>query len=447
MEYEQPTYTIWARNSDGNTSAGSYTRIDQVQDWQTLNVDLKWSDSSTFSLALPTAEFIKRWDVTLPAETLISDGFGLRGILIFRNGGSWPGIDDNGNLVLSGVVTDAKRDWNGSNDVITLTGEQDTYYLKTRQEYPYYATYYDSTHYWWGDGVNKYWNSGYNNTAIESIIRAFAYWTMGAGTPGSMYVRRLNNFSSGVDNARGDTVSYFTRFESIFSLAQNLIKMHTSDTTYFGFDVIQISDTSSVRLLLRFMAPRDMSAGAVFGTDLGNISHYTYEERAPEYNYLVVSGPKWDGSATSSSDYDTMYCRTTNLDSLGKYGRIEGLETYSGSDSTSPTTAKIEGDLCNQGNKFIKEKAVNQAATIELSPNQSAEFMSSFQLGDLVTTAIGGQQWVDYIREIKIDVDHEKGETVTPTTCDPWKFYWSGGATHRLSRDNARQLKNIQRGF
>ena len=126
-EYEQPEYTIWSRRSDGNP-AGPYRRIMQVQDYQSLTLDLRWGEASTWSMLLPYDEFVKRWNITpYPTSSLISDGYGYHGIMIFRNGGSFPTASRNGDLILSGPMLYAIRDWVKGKDVMIIGGENDTF--------------------------------------------------------------------------------------------------------------------------------------------------------------------------------------------------------------------------------------------------------------------------------------------------------------------------------
>jgi hypothetical protein len=329
---EQTRYSIWSRNSADYPDGGSFQRISRVNDWQKLNVSLKWSDMSTWSLTLPWDEFVKRWKVTLPTETLISDGYGLRGVLIFRDGGVWPNVPDevpptppvydNGNLLLSGVITNAKREYTdyGKTDLVTLTGSQDTWFLTSRKVVPsndhFFSKAQTPKNYWWINehasppetkAMNADWNNGYASydaKTIESVVRLLVYYAMGAGTPhgidAELEARELPYFNTGTDYERGDLVSYFTRFESLYDMVKNVINMHVADPNYYSVDIVQVSDTAEdTRLLMRFMEPRDMSTGVVFGTNLKNIKSFEVEEKAPEYTYLWVAGPEWKGVSTA----------------------------------------------------------------------------------------------------------------------------------------------------
>lgn len=403
-------YVVWSRTSDrsrlddeatggaaGNDDiiAGALKRIAIVEDFQHLTINKRWAESSTWSMTLPFKEFKDKWGIADNARSMISDGYGLLGILVFSGVGSWPTTTDyttysDGDLVLSGVATNITRNWNGFTDTVTLSGESDTFFLKTRLTWPdpthsFWATgldYYDGvrdyTPTWWSDVAGSHsnadWQMGYAGRTtdprdtIETVARGFVRDCLGTGAM-DYAGRRLRFLYHGDNNARGDVVSYWSRFERIYDVIQKIIKMHNSDniklpTTkwvvgddtkipYFGFDIVQVSDTAvgpsidwlptaktDCRLLFRFLTPRDMSEQVVFGTDLGDVSSYVFEERAPDYNKLFVDGCDWDTDkvpyATSQDHNYRMYSgwppNTATEVSCGQYGRIEGFEAVSNDD-------------------------------------------------------------------------------------------------------------------
>lgn len=497
VEYGQPDYTIWSRHSDRSNSTTpavyqyAYQRIDQIEDYQGLHLDLKWADTSTWALTLPTNEFLKKWAVNAPTETLLSDGYGKRGIMIFRNGGRFPTADDyptydNGDLVLSGVMTNVRREGEGASDVITVTGESDTHYLKTLLSWPHHLALPNVTrHYWEYPALTKWFvETQYAALPIEYIMKtelrkSMSDWAYSGATGRELHYFWHGDYSYPADptyKGQGDLVDYSTRFDSCYDICQNLMKLQTThhryakpgaevdwisgepDIPYFGFDVVQVSESAvgggasayiptgpgDCRLLFRFLTPRDKRAGLVFGTELGNIAKFEYEERAPDCNYCFVGGPNWDGTAQSSNDSDMIYTAADHTVSRNLYGRTEAFETSQSADMQTPTLAALLSAMNATANKTLREKAINISATITLDPIESTTFMKEFQLGDFVTVNLNGQQWKDFIREIAIDVTPEGGEMVTPTVCDPWKFYWSQGATGRLSREMVSKLKKMR---
>ena len=435
MVYQQPQYTIWSRASAENPGS-EYTRIDQVQDWQSLDVDLKWGDLSTWKLVLPFKEYIKRWQIPTPTNTLISDGYGLMGIIVFRNGGAWPTATTNGNVLISGVITNASRNWDGSKDTVTVSGASDAYYLKTRLLYPDYTVLP-------GEDSNYMWNDAYmisiDGDTIETAILAEVKHAMGINATAD---RGLNYFTVPTSSSRGDVVSGYTaRFESLFDMCQELMLLNTSDLTRYGFDIVQTSETDmTTRTLFRFLEPRDMSGSVIFGTDLGTINNFTFDEKAPDFNDVIISGPEWDATTdkAGSDTSQTMYYYGEDAASRAAYGHIEGEVSATGIDTSTATTDSIMAAMEAQATKELSEKAFNRSATITLDPIQSYAFMQNFQLGDYVTLEIGGQRYNDYILEIQASVTPEAGEKITPTVCDPWKFYWAGGVVHKHQREHQR---------
>ena len=477
-------YTIWARNGAKNPG-GNYGRLDQIQDFQKLTVDLRWGDVSTWQLELPYKEFIKRWDVDpYPTETLVSDGYGLRGILIFRGGGTWATSTSDGNQVLSGVITNASRDWNGFTDKITLTGEADTHYMKTRVIYPHSAhTYNASNHFWWtdtGDATHNDWAGGFGSggvggtsVSIEYMVRKMTDVTMGdtaAGYGAAIPAARpLWLFSQGTipspaTSGFGDLVRYWTRFESLYDMSVHVCGMQETvesggypGSTYikrFDWDIVQLGDTGTPRLVLRFREPTDKTDDIIFGTELGNVKSFHFEEREPEYNALYLSGPNiWHNPATgndqmASDQYFMSHRGYSDSASVSKYGEVEGFTTYNIPDAPTAGTVvdmyNIEHQMYLQARSLVAKHAYNLEGTMVLGPRECEQFMDDFHLGDVVTTSLNGLLWHDYISEIKLEVTPD-GEAVTPTVCDPWKYFWSIGKTARASDIARRNLTNLQR--
>ena len=121
--------------------------------------------------------------------------------------------------------------------------------------------------------------------------------------------RPLTYFSAGTVPASpaglGDYIGYYTRFETLYDMAKKVVAMqetvipggypYGTRIESFGWDIVQTSETASKRLLLRFMEPRDRHNDVIFGTELGNVKSFHFEERAPPFNDLFISGPSING--------------------------------------------------------------------------------------------------------------------------------------------------------
>ena len=419
---------IWSRDT-------ALDRRDLIEDWSEFHIDLKWNDMSTWSLTLPTAEFMDKYGVAnITNQTLAGAG----GIKVFRNGEYYP--------LISGPITEAKRDWNGSKDEIVLTGMDDKYWLTTRiigcewTRWPSYT--------WWGDNTAGYYISqGYYSVSCEYLMMALLYWNVDwAGNSVDGHQHAIPWFYSGTIGTPqcGSTVSYQARLETAFTMCKNVCLMntggsHTGDSD-IQFNVVQpydgVSTIGGINYKLFFTVDPiyDMTSTAIFGTDFGTVRSYTYDEKRPEANYTVAGGPDIDPTShISSSEVGfRYYSMQQNAASVSTYGRIEEFldvnipppavnSTYNFTDLNTMMSRKSWAEL--------KLKAYNATAEIQLQPDEMTEcgnyYMGdgAFFLGAKATVKLGQQTLTDVIREIKFDFTPDKGEIVTPTVCDAYQFY------------------------
>jgi len=486
-------YIIWARDYD-------YTKINVVEDWQSLNIAMKWDDISAWTMELPTKEYMKRWDLvqSTPAKSLITPNkpmardplcpdsamAGHLGIMVFRNPntGSEPNVR---NALFTGVITEASRDWNGSEDRIHLTGECDAYWLRTRIAYPDPHHYFDDTYHWWtyNNGATLDAYRYYPSDSVEFVAQDIVSENMcETGTNYDLSYRWVPYFTAywplhNAPTGLGQDISYVTRFESCYDAVKAILALQDNsygiapDDRYipisYGFGVPQISETAKARIEYQFFIPEDKKDKVIFGTELGNVRKFNYTERRPDYNQITMGGPQYGAgsgadTSTENTQSHTVYDTTPQLTggvytsrSIERYGRIESYESAATSkgndlDGVNPWSL-IWGDLSNEGLTLVNSHMWNQLVKIDLIPEEMDQFVDQFNMGDYITVDLGvyhegpyvnttAQRYSDFIREINIDISPD-GEIITPSVSDPMKWLWSMPPSHKRIHEHERQIR------
>ena len=452
MEFESPRYDIWARDP-------KFRRLDKVGDFTSLTVDLKWDDMSSWSLTLPTKEYLRRWQIKDIYESLLvpAGGCGQKGapygVIINRNSQK---IKE---ALLTGVITGVERDYDGFTDNITLTGECDTYFLRRREIWPSPTTgMIVNSNNWWSSDASV--SSDDVLGPVESIIAYYINYNIGSW---ALPYRRLNYFDTYTtkDLGRGDVVQYQGKFQKLFDGCLEILHSQQTKPTTQSFGIKQVSETGLNRLKYVFLDAVDKTDTAIFGTELGTISKFAYKESLPEGNYVLVGGPNYDsGSGQTTDTAKRMYTDILNVTSADLYGRSEEFADYGGNVSGNTGSAAQElaimADMQSQALIEANTKSYAVSAEITLFP-EGPEFIKDWNIGNLVTLDLGSKElqggpWAGHlrfnevIREAKIDVTPGGGavdERITPTVSDALKFSRSGGTTAYRSALSARILQNM----
>lgn len=446
MEFPAGTYDIWTRDSD-------LTRMDLVADFTTLTVDLKWGDMSTWSLVLPTKEFVKRWQLSGIYGSLLvpPNGCGQHGsplgVIITRNGAS---LED---ALITGPIISAERVYDGNTDTITLTGEADTTFLRTRDLWPDPTSDYDKTTGWWRGTADI--SSDDVLGPAESCMAYYVNFNLGWW---AVPDRQLNYFDTATDHERGELVTYSGKFQNLFDACKDILASQTNLVITESFGIKQVSETSSTRLLYSWYDPTDKTDQAIFGTELGTISKFDYTEALPQANYIMCGGPNYDmsGSGQVTNSCYRMYTEILNQTSADFYGRRENFVDYggnvSGSSGSSDQELAIMDAMQKQALIAASQHSYQMSAKINLLPYEGPEFIETFNIGDIVNVDIGSTpntntggdlQFSEIIRELNITVSPTDGERIVPTISDAMMFARSGGTAAKRALAATKQLRTM----
>jgi len=439
---------IWSRDS-------SFNRLELIELWSEFHVDLKWGDMSTWSLSMPTDAFMDAFHIANLANTTLVN-FGIK---VYRNQEMFP--------LIAGPITDAARTWNGSDDIIVLTGMEDSYWLTTRIIGP---SSYSWPMGWWYDsasGAAGYdISQGYDNTRAETLMRGLLYWNLTAEGESHVAGHPIPAFWSGSDGGAGSLVTYYARLETAWTMCKNVIQANTGGAltgdTDLSVSVVNPYDSDSVinghayRLFFSVDRIDDMTSTAIFGTDFGTIKNFTYTEHRPEANSVMCGGPDVDPTThmDSSEVGYRYYSHHADSASASRYGFVEEFLDA----AVTPPSAGAAYNLTDLENAIyvkacaeLKQKAYNASAEIQLSPDDMVscgnqyETNGEFWLGCKVTAKLNQQTITDVIREITFDFTQDQGEIVTPTVCDARKFYYTKPMP--FAHENRWSLNDITRNW
>ncbi len=239
---------------------------DEVAKWDTLEVVMRWQDTSSWILELPSD--------TTAARHIIAPG---AGVMILRNGLT----------LISGPVVGWEMRLevdNGNPRFVTMVhGYDDTWALTRRRVSPEPQTFeppYDDN------------EADIRTGPAETLMLGYVDDNMGpSAIPGRQWpylTIATDQVRGGPDGPDGVMPQGRGRWQSVFELVQQL-----AIQTGLGFRIVQVPDPSDPTLwTLEFqvLSSTDRSGSAIFSYDLGNLAGYSWGWEQPEATYLYVAG-------------------------------------------------------------------------------------------------------------------------------------------------------------
>ena len=335
-------------------------RVAQIDDWQRLEFTLRFNGIGTWTIEMPP-------DSDAAALSL-EDGAGL----IVQRGGE---------VLLSGPRRGRKRLQRPEADTLTLSGTDDMAWLADRLAYPVPAgPPYSADEYHVLTG------------GAESVIRQYVAYNAGAL---ALVARRIPGLSFASFGGLGSTVTGRARFDNLLDLIASLA-LQGGD---LGVKLIQ----SGSSLVFSVYQPRDLTSSAIFSLELGNLQGFEYDERSAGANYVICGG---EGEGTART-----FAEDSDATSISRWVRIETFVDY------RKTTDS--GELADAIAEEIERQAARFTAKAEPIDTVGLSFVTHWQLGDRVTLIVDDIEIEAVIREIKIALTPDGGETVTPVLGSP----------------------------
>lgn len=333
------TPTIYARDS-------TLARVAQVDDWQGLQLVLRWRSPSTWVLDCPDSYA----DVLVPGAGIV--------------------VVEGDETLLSGPVTSVARSWDGVGR-LEVAGVDDTVWLWRRicfPEAPALTTVSDA-----------YWNS---TGAAETVIRALVAANVGETADVS---RRLASLVTTPDYGAGTSVTANVRFDVLGDACAALAAVGGD----LGVRVVQ----DGTSLVLECPEPRDLTASVVFSEELENIRSWSLAEAAPTATFCLVAGQGEGVARTFVSRVDTSAEST--------WGRIEVFR--------DARDTNVAAELQQRGDETLQGSAAVEVVGAVPVDTDGFQYGRDWQLGDTVTFAVGGRTVEQTIRETAISWGSSSG--------------------------------------
>jgi hypothetical protein len=312
----------------------------------------------------------------------------------------------DGTHVLSGPMTDVKREHDEKANTIRVSGVDDLIHLKDRDARPQPAT-----------ASPPYSVSEHDvRTGVAStIIRQ--YVDVNAG-PGAIAGRQVLGLSLASDPLTGSSVTGRARWQNLLSLLEELALKGGG----LAFDVQQ----SGSGLSFVVWAPNDRSSTVKFSLELGNLASYTYSLAAPEATYIVCGG---GGEGTARTIREGQ-----SSGDAAAWGRR--IEKFVDRRDTTDTT-----ELDQEITKTLDESQATTTFSFIPVDLPGMTYLDDYNLGDRVSAVIDDTV-TELIREVKILANPGTTRITpsvgTPTLRDTSKLF------QRLRR-NDKRLNNLER--
>ena len=253
--------------------------------------------------------------------------------------------------------------------------------------------------------------------AAETVIRQ--YVDVNAG-PGALAQYRVPGLVLATDLGRGATVEGQARFDNLLELVAGL-----ATKGGLGIRIVQVGNS----LEFRVYEPRDLSATVVFSRALGNLREFTWNQQAPDANYLIAGGGG-EGTARTFREHG-------DNESIAAYGRFEDFLDQRHTADTDALDQAIDIDL---------ERRRDKAALkiVPLDDVGGIRYGDSYDLGDIVTAVIDDARVSDVIREVEVTLS-EDGVRVRPTIGDERAATMTMRHIFRAQRQVAQRVSYLER--
>jgi hypothetical protein len=226
----------------------------------------------------------------------------------------------------------------------------------------------------------------------EAVILAFVEANCGQTAHVS---RRFTGFQVASSLDRGATITGSARFYNLLDFIYNLARL--SDDIGYRVRLDQATNT----LVFEAYAPVDHSADVIFSTEFGNLSSFVYMFEAPAANAIFCLG---QGTGTSRA-----YYAGQDASSVTTWGRIETVKDQ----RNEPDAAKLpdwaDAELVKAGEQHgfsVSPLALGSVGFV---------YGLDYNLGDYVTVADDGIALSERVTEIRVSLDENGEETITPT--------------------------------
>jgi hypothetical protein len=318
------------------------------------------------------------------------------------------GIDvwRNGRRIFSGPILAIRRTKQGEQRSLYLGGTDWNMYLFIRLVLPspYYFTVSYATPYYQKTGP------------VETIIKDMVNRNLGPAAVGS---RQHPLVIIETDQGRGDSLTHKARFPYLGNELKKLL-YHLPGYNF----ALEQNSWGRLEFKLKPWAKRwNGRAGVEFSARAGNVVNYDYSVEAPEYNKVLVGGGRDTGGdpAKDSPEY-RKFAFSGNEYSRARFGDREYFIDRRGTTDTNELKQEAWSALrLDKGKEHPDRNAYGKISVVAeiLDKPGGPRWGIDYDLGDYVRCVLeydpSGNAVVyveDYIKQIKIKLEEEKGETI-----------------------------------
>lgn len=322
---------------------------------------------------------VGEWSLTVPlrranAELLRAPG---AGVLIYR------GDTPDGNPIMTGPVGVRTLARGDDGAVLTVSGPDDMVWVSGRVAFP------TPTRTGANQNTPTLGAQAYDKRTgpAETVIKGYVAANAGPSVP----VAARRRLTIETDAAQGATVTDSVRMQPLLDRIKAL-----AATGGVGYTVVQDGNN----LQFRVFVPTNRTATARFSLALGNLTDYTYTEKAPSVSYVVLGG---QGQLTTRSFLDQ-----TDTAALAAWPgwRMEAYLDRHDTDDTSEYAQAMAEALLEGGPQ------TSLAMTVKDTPR--CRFGIDYRMGDVVQVEPEpGTVLTDVVREVNISWTVEDGERIT----------------------------------
>jgi hypothetical protein len=350
-------YVIWITDHNLNVIS------QQVDDWASISLTLRYNDVSSGEFTAPAAP-----DLVAAVRTPMSRAV----------------VERNGVILLAGPIEYAGAlDWSaeqhgddGYGD-LTVRFADDLALLAGRLSYPNPAL--AAT----AQDVAKWTTTGSPETLMRTLVNL-------NGGPGALAARRIPKLILGSSAGITGSITWTTRFQPV---TDDLRGMSNAAGGRVGFRTQQVG----TNIEFQVYQPRDLTSGIWFSRSMGNLLSIKHEPEAPTAT-VGIGGGKDAGVNRVIVERGTP----------GDWWRLETFVDAAGADNLTELQAAVDEELAGTGE--VQRLAV-VAADVE------GQRFGDYMLGDIAAVEAyqGLPDVPDIISAVEIDVDADALETIRPT--------------------------------
>lgn len=309
------TYKIYVRDP-------SLNRVGRILDYNNIDFIPRFNDVGSFVLELPTDSWA--------GKELIKPQYGIL-------------ITKNSKTIFSGNVTNRKRVFNATQDLLTLSGLDDNAILRN-VAYPEINGQFDQKDY------------DVRTGNAESIMKQYVYYNIGP-----MALPERQRVLVEQDKGLGTVVTGRARFHTLLELFQGLALAGGG----LGFRVIQVDK----HLEFQVYQVNDLTKKAIFSPLLKNLIDFEYTNINPTANYVIVGG--------GGEGKERILLSKSDNASISKYGRIETFVDQRNTEEREELEQALTEELEN--------KVEQNSLSISPIDTENLQFGRDYQLGDKVS--------------------------------------------------------------